>query len=155
MAAERTLILVKPDGVHRRLIGSIISRIEAKGLSIVAMKMMQVMPELSRRHYAEHVDKPFYPQLEEFITAAPVVAMIVQGPDSVAVMRTLMGPTNGRKATPGTIRGDFGCSRQMNLIHGSDSPDSARREIVIYFTPDEICDYTPVLGDWSYAADEV
>jgi len=155
MASQRTLILVKPDGVHRRLIGQIISRIENKGLSIVAMKMLRVTSELSRQHYAEHVEKPFYPQLEEFITAAPVVAMIVQGPEAGSVMRTLMGATNGRESAPGTIRGDFGCSRQMNLIHGSDSPESANREIDIYFTADEICDYTTVLNDWSYAADEV
>lgn len=155
MASQRSLILVKPDGVHRRLIGQIISRIENKSLSIVAMKMLQVTPELSRQHYAEHVEKPFYPQLEEFITAAPVVAMIVQGPEAVTVMRTIIGATNGREAAPGTIRGDFGCSRQMNMIHGSDSEESAAREIDIYFTADEICDYSPVLGDWSYASDEV
>ncbi len=155
MASQRTLILVKPDGVHRRLIGQIISRIEDKCLSIVAMKMLNVTPELSRQHYAEHVEKPFYPQLEEFITAAPVVAMIVQGPEAVTVMRTIIGATNGREAAPGTIRGDFGCSRQMNMIHGSDSEESAAREIDIYFTADEICDYTPVLGAWSFASDEV
>lgn len=155
MASQRSLILVKPDGVHRRLIGQIISRIENKGLSIVAMKMLQVTPQLSRQHYAEHVEKPFYPQLEEFITAAPVVAMIVQGPDAVAVMRTIIGVTNGREAVPGTIRGDYGCSRQMNMIHGSDSEESAAREIEIYFDAGEICDYSPVLNDWSFAADEV
>ncbi|MEO2035860.1 MAG: nucleoside-diphosphate kinase [Planctomycetaceae bacterium] len=155
MASQRTLILVKPDGVHRRLIGQIISRIENKGLSIVAMKMLQVTPELSKKHYAEHVAKPFYPQLEEFITAAPVVAMIVQGPEAVAVMRTIIGATNGREAAPGTIRGDYGCSRQMNMIHGSDSAESASREIDIYFSANEICNYSPALHDWSFAADEV
>ena len=155
MASQRTLILVKPDGVHRRLIGQIISRIENKGLSIVAMKMLQVTPELSQKHYAEHVAKPFYPQLEEFITAAPVVAMIVQGPEAVAVMRTIIGATNGREAAPGTIRGDYGCSRQMNMIHGSDSEESAAREIDIYFSANEMCDYSPALNDWSFAADEV
>ncbi len=155
MASQRTLILVKPDGVHRRLIGQIISRIENKGLSIVAMKMLQVTPELSKKHYAEHVAKPFYPQLEEFITAAPVVAMIVQGPEAVAVMRTIIGATNGREAAPGTIRGDYGYSRQMNMIHGSDSAESASREIDIYFSANEICNYSPALHDWSFAADEV
>jgi nucleoside-diphosphate kinase len=154
MASQRTLILVKPDGVHRRLIGQIISRIENKGLSIVAMKMLQVTPELSKKHYAEHVAKPFYPQLEEFITAAPVVAMIVQGPEAVAVMRTIIGATNSREAAPGTIRGDYGCSRQMNMIHGSDSAESASREIDIYFSANEICNYSPALHDWSFAADE-
>ncbi len=155
MASQRTLILVKPDGIHRRLVGRIISRIEDKCLSIVAMKMLQVTPELSRQHYAEHVDKPFYPQLEEFITAAPVVAMIVQGPEAVSVMRTVIGSTNGRDAAPGTIRGDYGCSRQMNMIHGSDSEKSAAREIDIYFKANEICEYTAVLNAWSFAKDEV
>ncbi len=154
MALERTLILVKPDGVHRRLIGSVISRIENKGLGIIAMKMLQVTPEQSRQHYEEHVEKPFYPELESFITSAPIVAMIVQGPEAVSVMRTLIGATNGRAAAPGTIRGDFGASKQMNLIHGSDSVDSANREIAIYFKSDEICDYQSALTDWSWAKGE-
>lgn len=154
MALERTLILVKPDGVQRRLIGTIVTRIENKGLNIVAMKMLQVTPELSRQHYAEHVAKPFYPDLEAFITSAPVVALVVEGPEAVSVMRLLMGKTNGRESAPGTIRGDFGASRQMNLIHGSDSPDSARREISIYFTDAEICGYTSVLTPLCWADDE-
>ena len=155
MASERTLILVKPDGVQRRLIGTIIARIENKGLNIIAMKMLKVTPEISRQHYAEHVEKPFYPDLEGFITSAPVVAMIVEGPEAVSVMRTIIGATNGREAAPGTIRGDYGCSRQMNMIHGSDSVDSANREIAIYFTDDEICSYDVTLGDWTCAADEL
>ena len=155
MASERSLILVKPDGVQRKLIGTIISRIENKGLNLIAMKMLNVTSELSKQHYAEHVEKPFYPDLEGFITSAPVVAMIVEGPEAVSVMRTLIGATNGREATPGTIRGDYGCSRQMNMIHGSDSEESAAREIGIYFTDAEICDYAPVLNDWSFASDEV
>ena len=155
MASERTLILVKPDGVQRRLIGTIISRIENKGLCIIGMKMLRVTPELSRQHYAEHVEKPFYPDLEEFITAAPVAAMIVEGPEAVSVMRTLIGATNGREAAPGTIRGDYGCSRQMNMIHGSDSVESANREIDIYFTADEIYSYETTLGLWTCAPDEL
>ncbi|MCA9036500.1 MAG: nucleoside-diphosphate kinase [Planctomycetaceae bacterium] len=154
MAIERTLILVKPDGVHRRLIGSVISRIENKGLGIVAMKMLQVSSAQSKQHYAEHVEKPFYSELEDFITSAPVVAMIVQGPEAVSVMRTLIGATNGRAAAPGTIRGDFGASKQMNLIHGSDSVESANREIAIYFGAEEICDYTSALVNWSWAEGE-
>ena len=154
MAIERTLILVKPDGVHRRLIGSVISRIENKGLGIIAMKMLKVTSDQSKQHYAEHVEKPFYPELEEFITSAPIVALIVQGPEAVSVMRTLIGATNGRAAAPGTIRGDFGASKQMNLIHGSDSVESANREINIYFQTEEICDYTSALADWSWAAGE-
>ncbi|MEZ6062091.1 MAG: nucleoside-diphosphate kinase [Planctomycetaceae bacterium] len=154
MPTERTLILVKPDGVQRRLIGTIVSRIENKGLSIIAMKMLKVTPEISREHYAEHAAKPFYPDLESFITSGPVVAMIIQGPEAVSVMRTLMGKTNGRESAPGTIRGDYGASRQMNLIHGSDSVASAKREIGIYFKPEEICDHTSTLAEWSWAADE-
>lgn len=155
MSLERTLILVKPDAVQRKLIGTVISRIENKGLTIVAMKMLHVTPELSRQHYAEHVEKPFYPDLESFITSAPVVALIVEGPDAVTVMRTLMGKTNGRESAPGTIRGDYGASRQMNLIHGSDSAESAAREIAIYFRDDEICRFTPVLMPQCWADDEV
>ena len=155
MASERTLILVKPDGVQRKLIGTIISRIENKGLNLIAMKMLNVTSELSKQHYAEHVEKPFYPHLEAFITSAPVVAMIVEGPEAVSVMRTLIGATNGREAAPGTIRGDYGCSRQMNMIHGSDSVESAGREIAIYFTDDEMCSYNVALGEWSCASDEL
>jgi len=155
MASEKTLILVKPDGVQRKLIGTIIGRIENKGLSIVALKMLTVTPELSKQHYAEHVEKPFYPDLEGFITSAPVVAMIVQGPEAVSVMRTLIGSTNGREAAPGTIRGDYGSSRQMNMIHGSDSVESATREIDIYFAANEVCDYDVTLGRWMCAPDEL
>ncbi|MCP4172368.1 MAG: nucleoside-diphosphate kinase [Fuerstiella sp.] len=155
MASEKTLILVKPDGVQRKLIGTIIGRIENKGLSIVALKMLTVTPELSKQHYAEHVEKPFYPDLESFITAAPVVAMIVEGPEAVSVMRTLIGATNGREAAPGTIRGDYGCSRQMNMIHGSDSVASATREIDIYFAASEICGYDVTLSSWMCAPDEL
>ena len=154
MPTERTLILVKPDGVQRRLIGRLIARIEDKGLRIIGMRMLRVTSELSRQHYAEHVDKPFYPLLEEFITSAPVVAIVADGPDAVTVMRGLMGPTNGRDAAPGTIRGDFGASRQMNLMHGSDSTEAAEREIGIYFTPEQLCDYTATLGGWVCADDE-
>jgi nucleoside-diphosphate kinase len=154
MATERTLILVKPDGVQRRLIGTIISRIENRGLKIVGMKMLQVTTELAREHYAEHVEKPFYPLLEEFITAAPVVAMAVEGPEAITVMRGMMGSTNGREAAPGTIRGDYGVSRQMNLIHGSDGPEAAARELEIYFKSEELYDYEPTLGEWVCADDE-
>lgn len=135
---ERTLILFKPDAVERRLCGRILTRIEEKGLRIVAMKMLTITPELSRQHYAEHVSKPFYPGLEAFITSGPSVALVVEGPQAVYVMRRMMGTTNGRVARPGTIRGDFGSSMQLNLIHGSDSPESAQREIGIYFGKDPL-----------------
>lgn len=155
MAAERTLILFKPDAVQRRLCGRLLTRIEERGLKIVGLKMLQVTPELSRQHYAEHVDKPFYPQLEEFITSAPVIALCVEGPEAIQVMRSMMGKTNGRESAPGTIRGDFGISRQMNLIHGSDGPEAAAREINIYFSENELFDYEPTLAPWTCAADEL
>jgi nucleoside-diphosphate kinase len=154
MATERSLILFKPDCIQRRLAGQLLSRIENKGMKIVGMKMLRVSVELAAEHYAEHVEKPFYPLLEEFITAGPVMALVVEGPEAISVMRNLMGPTNGRDAAPGTIRGDFGASRQMNLIHGSDSPEAATREIDIYFDPSELCDYTPTLDHWVCADDE-
>ncbi len=154
MATERSLILFKPDCIQRRLAGRLLSRIENKGMKIVGLKMLQVTVELAREHYAEHVEKPFYPLLEEFITAGPVIALVVEGPEAIGVMRGLMGPTNGRDATPGTIRGDYGASRQMNLIHGSDGPEAAAREIDIYFAAEELCDYTPTLDGWVCADDE-
>ena len=154
MALERSLLLVKPDGVQRRLAGKIITRIEDKGLKLVGLKMLQVTKELAAEHYAEHLEKPFYPLLEEFITAGPVVAIAVEGPEAISVMRSMMGSTNGRESAPGTIRGDFGLSRQMNLIHGSDSPEAATRELTIYFKPEELVDYDTTLGGWVCADDE-
>ena len=154
MATERSLILFKPDAVQRRLCGELLSRIERKGLKIIGMKMLQVTTELSAQHYAEHLEKSFYPLLEEFITAGPVVALAVEGPEAVSTMRTLIGSTNGREATPGTIRGDFGVSRQMNLVHGSDSCESAERELNIYFQPNELLDYNTSLDVWQCADDE-
>jgi len=114
---ERTLVLLKPDAVQRRLVGTILSRIEAKGLKIVGMKLLRVSPDLAARHYAEHVGKPFYGELVSFITSAPVVALVVEGPRAIEAMRTLMGKTNPFDAAPGTIRGDFGLSVGMNLVH--------------------------------------
>jgi nucleoside-diphosphate kinase len=154
MATERTLVLFKPDAVQRRLAGRLLARIEDKGLKVVGMKMLRVTPELSRQHYAEHVDKPFYPLLEEFITSGPVIALVAEGPSAISVVRTMMGPTNGRDAAPGTIRGDFGVSRQMNLMHGSDGPEAAQKEIAVYFRPEELIDYEPTLGGWICADDE-
>lgn len=151
---QRTLILFKPDAVQRRLAGKLLTRLEDKGLKIVGLKMLKVTKELSAKHYAEHVSKPFYPLLEEFITSGPVVALVAEGPKAVQVVRTMMGPTNGGEAAPGTIRGDFGVSRQMNLMHGSDSPEAAEKEIAVYFKPEELCDYTPTLAGWVCANDE-
>ncbi len=151
---ERSLVLLKPDCVQRRLMGRIIARFEDKAINIVAMKLIQVTPELSKQHYAEHVNKPFYGGLEEFITGAPVLAMVFEGLEVVRVVRDMLGATNGLNAAPGTIRGDFSSSRQMNLVHASDGPESAAREIDLYFKPEEICEYTPDLTPWFRAADE-
>lgn len=154
MALERTLILIKPDAVQRRLIGRVITRIEDKGLSIIGLKLLQVTPEISRLHYAEHVSKSFYPELESFITSGPLVALAIEGPEAITVMRTLMGKTNAREAAPGTIRGDLGASRQMNLIHGSDSPESAQRELAIYFRADELVLAPTLLSGVLWAKEE-
>jgi nucleoside-diphosphate kinase len=131
---ERTLVLIKPDGVARRLIGEVISRIEQKGLTITALQLRNVSQELAAQHYAEHEGKAFFEPLLEFITSGPVVAAIVEGPRAVAAFRQLAGGTDPvEKATPGTIRGDFGLETQFNLVHGSDSSDSAKREIALWF----------------------
>ena len=151
---QRTFILFKPDCIQRRLLGRAITRFEDKGLAVVAMKMLRVDSALAARHYEEHVKKPFYPALESFITASPVVAAVIEGPDAVRVVRAMLGPTNGLEAPPGTIRGDFGSSRQMNLVHASDGPEAAAREIGIYFTEKEIHSYEPTIGTWLRAADE-
>jgi nucleoside-diphosphate kinase len=151
---QRTLVLLKPDCVQRRLIGRVIARFEDKGLHLIAMKMLRVTPALARQHYAEHVDKPFYPGLEAFITGAPVVAMILEGLEAVRVVREMVGATSGLQATAGTIRGDMSSSRQKNLVHASDGLESAAREIGIYFDEAEICVYQPTLAPWLKAADE-
>lgn len=131
---ERTLVLIKPDGVERHFVGEIISRIERKGLTLAALELKNVSDELARSHYAEHDGKPFFPSLLEFITSGPVVAAILEGPRAVAAFRQIAGGTDPvEKATPGTIRGDLGLSTQFNLVHGSDSPDSAEREIALWF----------------------
>ncbi|WNG85843.1 nucleoside-diphosphate kinase [Mycobacterium sp. ITM-2016-00317] len=131
---ERTLVLIKPDGVQRRLIGEIIGRIEAKGLTVAALELKNVSDDLARAHYAEHEGKPFFPSLLEFITSGPVVAAILEGPRAIAAFRQLAGGTDPvEKATPGTIRGDLGLETQFNLVHGSDSADSAAREIDLWF----------------------
>ncbi|MBC7092921.1 nucleoside-diphosphate kinase [Candidatus Bipolaricaulota bacterium] len=145
---ERTLVLLKPDAVQRRLIGRIISRFEDKGLSIVGLKLLRVSPELAERHYAEHRGKPFYGELVAYITSAPVVAMVVEGPRAIDTVRRLMGKTNPLDADPGTVRGDFGQSITMNLVHGSDSPASAAREIPLFFEDQELVDYRTADAPW-------
>ena len=151
---ERTLVLLKPDCLQRRLMGRMISRFEDKGLNIIAMKMMWVTRELARKHYAEHLDKAFYPSLEQFITSGPVVAMLIEGPEAVRVVREMLGATSGLKSPSGTIRGDYSSSRQMNLVHASDGPAAAAREADLYFSDEEICGYQPTLQPWFKAADE-
>ncbi|MBX3422689.1 MAG: nucleoside-diphosphate kinase [Pirellulaceae bacterium] len=151
---ERSLVLLKPDCVERRLMGQIIARFEAKGLNIVALKMLRVTPELAKQHYAEHVSKPFYPSLEAFITSAPIVAMAIEGLDVIRLIRDMLGATNGLKANPGTIRGDFSSSRQMNLVHASDSPESAARELALYFSSNEFCDHQLLVTPALRASDE-
>ncbi len=151
---ERTLILLKPDCVQRRLMGRVLGRFEEKGLNVIALKMMRVTPALAKQHYAEHVNKPFYPQLEIFITASPIVAAVVEGLEVIRVVREMLGATSGLKAAAGTIRGDFSSSRQMNLVHASDGPEAAQREIALYFKKDEICEYEPTIVPWLRAGDE-
>ena len=152
---ERTFVMFKPDCLERGLLGRILCRFEEKGLRITAMKMLRVTPDLAKQHYAEHVSKPFYPSLEEFITASPVVATVMEGPEVIRVVREMLGATSGLKAAAGTIRGDYSASRQMNLVHASDSPESAAREIGIYFQPHEILSWDPTLACWLQAPGEV
>jgi len=150
MAFERTLIILKPDAVARRLVGRVISRFEDKGLSLVGMKLMKISPALAQRHYAEHKGKPFYPALLKFITSGPVVVMAVEGNGAVAVCRKLLGATFGFNAEPGTIRGDFGVSSGFNLVHGSDSVKSAKRELALYFKKAELLTCAKEELKWIY-----
>ena len=131
--SERTLVLLKPDAVLRGLVGELIGRYEAKGLSIVAMDMRTIDGDLSDRHYAEHVERDFYPPLRTFVTSGPMVAMVLEGDEAIEVVRTLNGATDGRKAAPGSIRGDLSMSNRENLVHGSDSAESAKHEIALWF----------------------
>ena len=151
---QRTLILLKPDCVQRGLVGQIISRFEDKGLSIVAMKMLRVTSELARQHYAEHVEKPFYPGLEEYITSSPIIAAVLEGPEVIRVVRDMVGATNGLQAAAGTIRGDYSRSRQMNLVHASDGPEAATREMDLYFDPNELHEYESTMTPWLKAPGE-
>ncbi len=141
-------MLVKPDGVQRGLIGTVIGRIESKGLKIAGLKLVHVSEELAKEHYGEHVARPFFGDLVSFITSSPVVALAVEGDNAVSVVRTLMGGTNPQEADPGTIRGDFGMTIGMNLVHGSDSVESADRELNLFFKPDEILDYEREIDAW-------
>jgi nucleoside-diphosphate kinase len=145
---QQTLILLKPDCVQRRLVGMIIGRFEQKGLRLAGMKLVQVSRDLAEKHYAVHKGKPFYDSLVQFVTSGPTVAMVWEGREAVAVARALMGPTDGTKAPPATIRGDFAISVQNNLVHGSDSPENAAAEIALWFKPEELVNYRPVDMAW-------
>ena len=145
---QRTLVLAKPDALQRGLASTIIARLEARGLKIVALKLIQIDRELAQRHYQAHVDKPFFAGLVEFITSAPVIAMVIQGKNSVELVRQTMGETDPARAQPGTIRGDLGLDIGRNLVHGSDSPEAARQETALFFDEKEILDYSRDVDPW-------
>lgn len=145
---QTTLIILKPDCVQRGLMGEVLARFERKGLKVVGGRFMQVPEALARKHYAEHDGKPFFNDLLTFITASPVLVLAVRGPEAVTVCRTIIGKTDGKQADPGTIRGDFGISKSTNLVHGSDSPESAERELALWFGDGEIHDWTRTNEAW-------
>ena len=145
---ERTLVLVKPDGVQRGLIGTVIKRFEDKGLQIAGLKLMHVTEDLAREHYKEHVGKPFFDGLLNFITSSPVAAIAVDGEGAIAIVRNMMGETNPAKAAPGTIRGDFGVDFGLNIVHGSDGLESAERELALFFDRNELIDYDRAIQAW-------
>ena len=147
---ERTLVMLKPDAVQRGFVGRILARFEAKGLKIVALKLARLDRALAERHYAPHKGKDFYEPLIRFVTSAPVVFVALEGKGAVAVARKMMGATFGPNAEPGTIRGDFGMSNRFNLIHGSDTPEAAQREIALFFRPEELIDWQPAAQPWVY-----
>lgn len=148
--AERTLIIVKPDGIQRHLVGDIIARFEKKGLKLVAAKFMHITEDLARQLYSVHKGKPFYEPLVKYLSSAPVLVSVWEAEGAISMARRLMGATFGYDAKPGTIRGDFGCSQRYNLVHGADSPESAEREIKLFFSPDEIIDYELADSEWLY-----
>ena len=147
---ERTLIILKPDAVQRGICGEILSRFEKKGLQIVGVKLMKIPASLAETHYAPHKGKPFYEGLVKFMTSSPVVVLALEGKDSITIARKMMGATFGSRAEPGTIRGDFGVSNSFNLIHGSDSPEAATRELGLFFKPEELQQWTPTIQSWVY-----
>ncbi len=147
---EKTFLAIKPDGVQRGLVGSIISRFESKGFKLVALKMVKVSADLAAKHYGEHKERPFFPGLVQFITSDPVVAMVWEGKGVIAAARKIIGVTNPLNADNGTIRGDFGVDVGRNIIHGSDAPDTAIREIELWFSPDEINSWQPAVTSWVY-----
>ena len=151
---ERSLVLIKPDAMQRGLAGTIISRLQGEGLKLVALKMLHMDRALAERHYAPHKSKAFYPGLLDYITGGPAIVMVLQGERAIEIARTLMGKTFGYEAAPGTIRGDFGASRTYNLAHGSDSPETAETEIALYFSHDDLLQYSPAGNEWVFRPDE-
>jgi nucleoside-diphosphate kinase len=151
---ERTLIILKPDAVQRGLVGAVLSRFESRGFCIAGMKMVQLSQATLKEHYAHIADKPFFPGIASFMSSSPVVVAVVEGKDVVEVTRAMCGPTNARKAAPGTIRGDFSLSMQCNVIHASDSVETAQKEVARFFKPDELHSYKRMLEGITYSADE-
>lgn len=150
MPQETTLIILKPDCVQRGLMGAVLERFERKGLTVVGAKFLKVPQATAEAHYAEHREKPFFAGLINFVTSSPALVLAVRGANAISVCRNLIGATNGQKAAPGSIRGDFGMSGANNLVHGSDSPESAERELKLWFQPEEIVDYSPTCNQWVY-----
>ena len=147
---ERTYLMIKPDGVQRGICGEIVSRFEKKGLKLVAMKLMVIPKEVAENHYGEHKERPFFPSLINYITSGPVLAMVWEGESAVSVCRNMMGKTNPKESAPGTIRGDYAMVTGCNIIHGSDSVESAKREISIFFRPEELVSYEKTIQSWIY-----
>ena len=153
--SQRTLVLVKPDGVQRQLAGRVITRFEERGLKIVALKITPVSAKLAETHYAVHAQRPFFKGLVEFISSGPVVAMVLEGPNAIAVVRSMVGATKPHESAPGTIRGDLGMSFSNNLVHGSDGPEAAQRELALFFPePGELVQWTPCNLEWLYSVAE-
>jgi nucleoside-diphosphate kinase len=151
---ERTLLLVKPDGVQRQLVGRVISRFEERGLKIVGLKLVHVDRALAEQHYAVHASKPFFPGLVDFITSGPLVAAALEGPNAIAIVRAMNGATRPHEAAPGSIRGDYAVETAQNLVHASDSPENAAAELALWFTPDELLDYAREVDRWVLAPAE-
>ena len=151
---ERTLVLIKPDGVQRLLVGRVLARFEERGLKLVGLKLVHVDRELAERHYAVHREKPFFGGLVEFITSSPLVALALDGPNAIAVVRAMVGATRPNEAAPGTIRGDFALETAQNLIHASDGPETAATELALWFAPGELVDYEREIDRWALAPEE-
>lgn len=151
---ERTLVLIKPDGVQRLLVGRIVERYEQRGLKLVGMKLMRADRELAEKHYAVHRERPFYPGLVDFITSGPLVALVLEGPNAIAVTRTINGATRPHEAASGTVRGDLALETAQNLVHASDGPETAEHEVGLWFRPDELLDYGREIDRWVLAPDE-